>query len=331
MLLSVVVPIYKVESYLSVCIDSILRQSFTDFELILVDDGSPDNSGKICEDYAIKDSRVRVFHKNNGGVSSARNLGIAKAEGKFITFIDGDDFIDPNFFNELCSPCITDEDIDFVHAGCVNYYEDGSILPNQKYENHVGNDKTFIFKIFRGLVFSKLFSLERIRQHGICFDEAMKYAEDMVFTIDYLVHSNKYALVDSVGYYYVQREGSAMNSSVKYNYDRDYRSFFHRYTSVNNYIKKYNISKKDSELRYIQTSDSFYTALFSLYNSNFSFSQIYKLYKKDIKSDYYMLSRYSSSLVSRVVMYAFHYGGFYIGDFCIRILLFLLRLKNGSY
>ena len=330
MLLSVVVPVYKVESYISVCIDSILRQSFTDFELILVDDGSPDNSGEICDKYALKDSRVRVFHKPNGGVSSARNFGIAKAEGKFVTFIDGDDFIDANFFYDLCSPCITDKEVDFVHAGCSNYYEDGSISPNQKYENYVGVDKALIFNKFRGLVFSKLFNLGKIRQHSIYFDEAMKYAEDMVFTIDYLIHSDKYALIDSVGYYYVQRKGSAMNSTIIYNYDRDYHSFMHRYNSVNNYIKKFNVAEKDSELRNIQTSDSFYTALFSLYNSNLSYSQIFDRYKRDIKSDYYKLSRYSSSLIARFIMYAFHYGGFYLGDFCIRVLLYLLRLKNRS-
>ena len=88
---SVIVPVYKVEKYLPECIDSILAQTFTDFELILVDDGSPDNSGKICDDYAARDSRVRVFHKENGGVSSARNFGIDNARGEWIALMDGDD------------------------------------------------------------------------------------------------------------------------------------------------------------------------------------------------------------------------------------------------
>ena len=88
---SVIVPVYKVEKYLPECIESVLAQTFTDFELILVDDGSPDNSGKICDDYATRDSRIRVFHKENGGVSSARNLGIEKASGEWIALIDGDD------------------------------------------------------------------------------------------------------------------------------------------------------------------------------------------------------------------------------------------------
>ena len=90
--ISVIVPVYNVEKYLPRCIDSILSQTFTDFELLLIDDGSPDNCGKICDEYAAKDSRVRVFHKPNGGVSSARNLGLDNARGEWIAFIDSDDF-----------------------------------------------------------------------------------------------------------------------------------------------------------------------------------------------------------------------------------------------
>ena len=88
--ISVIVPVYKVEEYLHRCVDSILSQSFTDFELILVDDGSPDNCGKICDEYAQKDSRVKVFHKPNGGVSSARNYGLDNAKGEWIAFVDSE-------------------------------------------------------------------------------------------------------------------------------------------------------------------------------------------------------------------------------------------------
>ena len=88
---SVIVPVYKVEKYLPECIESILAQTFKDFELILVDDGSPDNSGKICDDYATRDSRIRVFHKENGGVTSARRLGVENARGEWVMFVDGDD------------------------------------------------------------------------------------------------------------------------------------------------------------------------------------------------------------------------------------------------
>ena len=96
--ISVIVPVYKAEKYLHRCVDSILAQTFTDFELLLINDGSPDNSGVICDEYAQKDNRIRVFHKENGGVSSARNIGLDNAKGEWITFIDSDDYIEQGYF-----------------------------------------------------------------------------------------------------------------------------------------------------------------------------------------------------------------------------------------
>lgn len=98
-LISIIVPIYNAESTLNRCIDSIINQSFDDWELLLIDDGSKDQSGKICDEYATKDSRIKVFHKENGGVSSARNLGLDNALGKWITFIDSDDKIFDDIFS----------------------------------------------------------------------------------------------------------------------------------------------------------------------------------------------------------------------------------------
>lgn len=99
--ISVIVPVYKVEQYLAECVDSILMQTFTDFELILVDDGSPDRSGAICDEYARRDSRVRVIHQENQGLSGARNSGIDVAQGEFITFVDSDDLVDPRYLEIL--------------------------------------------------------------------------------------------------------------------------------------------------------------------------------------------------------------------------------------
>ena len=98
--ISVIVPVYKAEAYLHRCVGSLLTQTFTDFEVLLVDDGSPDRSGAICDEYARRDSRVRVFHKENGGVSSARNYGISKAEGLWLLFVDSDDWCNENYIED---------------------------------------------------------------------------------------------------------------------------------------------------------------------------------------------------------------------------------------
>ena len=98
---SIIVPVYKAEQYLHRCVDSILSQSFTDCELILVDDGSPDKSGEICDEYASRDSRIQVIHKQNGGVSSARNAGLDVAHGEYVWFVDSDDWIENDSLKEI--------------------------------------------------------------------------------------------------------------------------------------------------------------------------------------------------------------------------------------
>lgn len=121
-LISIIVPVYKVEKYLHRCIDSILIQSFTDFELILVDDGSPDNCGNICDEYAEKDSRIVVIHKKNGGLSDARNSGIAMARGKYIGFVDGDDYIEKYMYESLYNN-IKEADADMAICGIYHCYD----------------------------------------------------------------------------------------------------------------------------------------------------------------------------------------------------------------
>ena len=120
MLFSIVVPVYKVEKYLHQCVDSILTQSFSDFELILVDDGSPDNCSQICDDYAKRDERVKVIHKQNGGLVSARKAGLKVASGEFIVNIDGDDYVKQGYLKEFAS-VISEHNVDVV---CVSFVEE---------------------------------------------------------------------------------------------------------------------------------------------------------------------------------------------------------------
>ena len=123
MLFSIIVPIYKVEKYLKCCVDSILTQSFSDFELILVDDGSPDNCPKICDDYAKQDERVKVVHKQNGGHSSARRAGIEIASGEYLLFVDSDDYVSQDYLETFAKP-IKEKDVDVVCVGHVIFNEE---------------------------------------------------------------------------------------------------------------------------------------------------------------------------------------------------------------
>ena len=122
MIYSVIVPIYKVEKYLEKCITSILNQSFTDFELILVDDGSPDSCPQICDNFALKDSRIRVIHKKNGGLVSARNIGIQAAKGDYICYVDGDDWIHKDMLSEIYKDSIQKYSPDMIIFGIVKLF-----------------------------------------------------------------------------------------------------------------------------------------------------------------------------------------------------------------
>jgi glycosyltransferase involved in cell wall biosynthesis len=124
--ISIIVPIYNVERYLCECID-IIAQTFADWELLLVDDGSPDRSGEICDEYAERDSRIRVFHKDNGGVSSARNLGLDQAQGDFLTFVDADDWIDKDNL-EVCVSAMEQNRLDVLQFPFKRIGADGKVM-----------------------------------------------------------------------------------------------------------------------------------------------------------------------------------------------------------
>lgn len=255
--ISVIVPVYKVEPYLHKCVDSILAQTFTDFELLLVDDGSPDNCGTICDAYAEQDNRVRVFHKSNGGVSSARNLGLDNAKGEWITFVDADDFIAPAFLEGLYRPIAIGGNVDFVQGGCVNWGREKVVGVNQKYDYLIDTNPAYVFANIRGLTVSKLFlqtNLETVKPRSdsqkIRFDEKMKIAEDMAFTLDYLLHVHRYAFVSETGYYYrIDNQTSATHNQHNIPYETELHSFRHLYNSTMAYIEKFHLTDHEAKLR----------------------------------------------------------------------------------
>lgn len=249
-MISIIVPIYRVEAYLPACIDSILAQTFIDWELILVDDGSPDACGRLCDSYAANDSRIRVLHVDNGGVSRARNRGIGEARGSWITFIDGDDWISPDFLASLYQPVQSDPSVDFVHAGCQNYVEGIGYTVNQQYTREEGHDPVRLLHQFRGLVFSKLFRTELIRERHLCFDEQMKIAEDYVFTLDYLTSVRHYCFVEATGYYYRHRAGSATHSGQRRDVQEQLAGLAHQVTSLSAYVKAKELTRKQASKRW---------------------------------------------------------------------------------
>lgn len=182
--LSVIVPVYRVLPYLSKCIDSILAQTFTDFELILVDDGSPDRCGAICDEYAAKDDRIVVIHQKNAGVSAARNAGLDIAQGRYLSFIDSDDWIDPNMFR-LMLESLWQHNADLVACG-IQYWDSHESLLYRKTQDSFSLDRHSVLQKLFGQASSfglgccnKIFLRERISDLrfpiGIPFSEDWEY------------------------------------------------------------------------------------------------------------------------------------------------------------
>ena len=284
--ISIIIPVYNVEQYLHRCVNSILLQTFTDWELLLIDDGSTDRSGELCDEYAKKENSISVFHKINGGVSSARNLGLEKAQGEWVTFIDADDYILPDFINGLYKPIGDGEVVDFVHGGCYNVKNDEIVSVNQSYDNYIGDNPGYVFKMFRGLTVSKLFNLNTINYgldgHPLRFDEDMKIAEDMAFTMDYLLMVKRYAFVAERGYCYrIDNMCSATKAKRTVKYEIELHSFRHLYNSTISFINKYNIGIEDSKLRVQQRGEQMAETCLSLYKNDFNRSERLKHLKED--------------------------------------------------
>lgn len=215
-MISVIVPVYNVENYLEKCLQSIINQTNGNWELLLVDDGSTDSSGEICDRYSKNYDRIAVFHKNNGGVSSARNVGLQHAKGDYVIFIDGDDWIEPTLFEDFCKInqekkldlfmfeyCIDDERESKIHFVDVKWYGDND------------TEKALISTINPNnrLIGVKIYSKELIG--GNRFDTGIILGEDTLFSVNVVSKAQSIYYSDKYYYHYVQSPNSAVRSSFK--------------------------------------------------------------------------------------------------------------------
>ncbi len=222
-MISVIVPIYKVEKYLSRCVDSILAQTYTDLEIILVDDGSPDGCGAICDAYAEKDSRIKVVHKINGGLSDARNAGLDVATGEYVGFIDSDDYIHPQMYEKLLD-ALRSTGSQISLCGYVYVDEEtGAVLEDLSKYNPITTEvlsrKEALEKIcayrsgysYYVTAWNKLY--ERKLFDTIRFPKGKLHEDEL--TVHYLFNAvEQVATVSDLLYYYVQRAGSIMNTKA---------------------------------------------------------------------------------------------------------------------
>ena len=215
--ISIIVPVYNVEAYLEECVNSLINQTYPNIEVLLINDGSSDNSGAICDEYAKKDSRVVAVHCPNGGVSRARNTGLDKASGEWITFVDSDDWIDLNFCQKLIGKA---QNADIVFSRMVRNFSDGKASEffessldkvaqtpyNLEYiihdRIHTEQNGKFVTDCIHGSVCRSLLKTDIINKNNIRFKEGIKALEDRLFIMEYLSLCKAGALVDEYLYHY---------------------------------------------------------------------------------------------------------------------------------
>lgn len=229
-LISVIVPVYNVSQYLPDCIESIIKQTYENLEIILVDDGSTDSSGEICDKYAQKDPRIKVIHKENGGVASARNNGLKMLTGKYVGFVDSDDTISADMYEKLyLSLKETDSDIsvcDCYYCSSPGNHKD----PNEDTETFLTFSREealmemYAGKYISAFVWNKLFKAEIIRD--LRFDTDIHVGEDLLFSSQAIIKSKKICNRSGRYYNYLQRETSAMHRPPDYKFITNYHAHF---------------------------------------------------------------------------------------------------------
>lgn len=191
-MISIIIPVYNVKKYLKDCLDGILMQTYTDWECILVDDGSKDGSAEICDSYALRDARFKVIHKENGGVSSARNMGLKEARGEWVAFVDADDMISPRYLTSLIESA---EEGDDLIVGGNTYFgnESGETVPpenqvvtREHFKDYIFTDTEWTWQRIFYVVWGKLFRLAIIQDNKLLFDTNMIRSEDTTFMLLYL-------------------------------------------------------------------------------------------------------------------------------------------------
>lgn len=227
-LVSIIIPVYNVEKYLSACLDSVIKQKYYNLQIILVDDGSTDRSGYICDLYAEQDSRIKVLHTDNNGVSSARNAGIECTNGELICFIDSDDTVEENYIDSLVNAWVEDKsDLVICNIKDINL---NRIISKRR----VGSRLTGVFRedywqlidLLRGPV-AKLYTKDIIKKYSIRFPIYIHVSEDQIWNFNYYSHVNSYSYVDESLYNYFHRDNNSLSQL------KNYKSFIANLTKLN--------------------------------------------------------------------------------------------------
>ena len=277
-LLSIIVPVYNAEKYLEKCLDSIINQTFRDYETILIDDGSTDRSGIICDEYAVKDARFKVIHQKNSGVSSARNTGLDIAQGKYLGFIDSDDVIKNDMFEKMIK-VIEENKCDFVICGFDYIDYTGNTIRDIGNKNHMDRllDKADLLqmafalnqKVFYGSVWNKLFKADIVKK--IKFDETISLFEDWFWMINVYTSSSSARVLKEVCYHYSTDETNSQSKTKNGNII--YNSLY-KETRIVRLIDGSNSIRSIAQIRFLDDASSYLGRISPISMSSFKIKML---------------------------------------------------------
>lgn len=272
-MISVIIPVYNVENYLPKCIESILSQSYQDFEAIFVIDGSPDKCYKICQSYAEKDSRIRIINKENEGVSKARNVGIQEAKGDWIVFIDSDDWVTPDYLSTF--NVRNANNIDLIISGIeIIDNRTGNIINNISYNDLDIEEADFSRDFlpnklfFAGHPIGKAFRRSTILRSHIFFDEHLSFHEDHIFVLDYLLHCKCIRLRSMNTYNYRVYHSTSSLSTKRHHWKALLDSSIKMLDRLQALSQKFQLNESSKEFRHCISFcyGPMFSAVFSLYD-----------------------------------------------------------------
>ena len=251
--ISVIIPVYNVEKYIKKCLDSVVNQTFKDIEIIVVNDGSPDNSSKIIKEYMKEDKRIKYYEKDNGGQGSARNLAITKSTGEYLIFVDSDDYIDLNMLEKMYDYAKKSK-LDIVV--CNGYLDVNDDITNFDNFNSSINDLQKRYIVSQTGPCLKLIKAEIIKKNNLLFVENHIY-EDIAIVPAYALFTDKIGYIDERFYYYVQRSNSSMNQEK---YSKKLEDIFFALDNLSNKFTEYSNNKFNEELEYLYIENLLHAA-----------------------------------------------------------------------
>lgn len=300
-LVSILIPVYNSSKYLRKCLESILNQSYTNFECILINDGSTDDSGKICDEFSLKDNRFKTLHKRNEGVSKARNLGLEQSKGEWIIMIDSDDYVNHDYVKEFLKAPLDSELViqsisDYSKGDCncnIEYHFEDKLY--KEHEIGIFFSNINIYKY--GTPWSRMYNAKIIKRFNIKFSELYSLKEDVLFSITYLLHCSSIYTSSYEGYHYIYYPNSLVRTNKM-----DYQTLLNVSYDIYNYsIKNHFLTSNKQCLDVIKkvAIDAFFSSLRKAYTGNVSYEKRIghiKRIKNIIKKEKLVNYRYKKNL-----------------------------------